>query len=103
MFSALKCVRDRQDPLNISNYTDLDVNEFRVKWPPLLVAAIQDRVDEEQRMAPVWEQQRREQFLRRHAEYEAELQDYHSARENFACDSAEVNEWVRQREAEGLE
>ena len=38
---------NRQDPLNISNYKDLDINEFRVKWPPLLVAAIQDRADEE--------------------------------------------------------
>ena len=54
-------------------------------------------------MAPIWEKQCREQFLRRHAEYEAELQDYHFAREKFARDSAKVNEWVRQREAEGLE
>ena len=87
-----------QDPLNISNYSDLDVDEFRVKWPPMLVTTIRNRTEEEERMGPVWEQRRIEQLRRRHEEYEAELRDFHSARENFDRTTIEVNEWLRERE-----
>jgi len=90
-----------QDPLDISNYTDLDLEEFRVRWPPKLVAAIRDCAQEEERMAPIWEQQRLEQLRRRQEEQEANLRDYHLAKENFVRTSQEVEEWLhRQRESQ---
>ena len=45
-----------KDPLDIATYTNLDLNNFRVRWTPKLVTAIQDRAVEELRMAAIWEQ-----------------------------------------------
>lgn len=89
-----------QEPLQIGDYSDLDLQEFKVQCLPKLVVAIRDRAEEELRMAPVWEAERLARYQALQEEHERNLRDYQTAREALARDTREVNEWVRRQNQE---
>ena len=79
MMRVLKVIVYMQDPLDISNCYELDLDKFRVKWEPLLVVAILDHVQEVDRIAPIWEQEQRERWRRIDKENNEKIQDFNLA------------------------
>ena len=69
-----------------------------MQYLPKLVTAIRNRTEKEERMAPIWEAERLAALMRKQEEQEANLQDYHTAREAHACNTCEVDEWVRSQD-----
>ena len=86
-----------QDPLDIATYSELDLNEFRVKWTPKLVQAIQERIAKELGMAPIWEQQQLQRRQRREEEGEMYMQEFQRALREFRENQREVEEWLESR------
>ena len=90
-----------QDPLQIGNYSDLDLQEFKAERLLKLLVAICDRAQEEVRMVPIWEAKRIERYRARQEQHDRNLEDYNSAREAFVRNSWEVDKWVRSQSQGG--